>query len=171
MVKKDDSGRTQKRYPCRQTGKEIPLHRKKDKELPMKGTLVYRKEGGKLVTFFGEIDVLQVNRKKMNLEDDSVILVNLTGHDINYKDIVIIPEDVPLRVSPEKKLIYSMAGIEFIQRNFNITPFEHPEIRDGIFYIVSFKVLLKLNREDFIVPIPIKRNGSIIGCKGFFSIK
>ena len=114
--------------------------------------------------------------KQMDSFEDKhwAILVNLTGHEINYihdQESILIPiSGVTLRCTPEEKVVSYIGGIKLISRQFSFanTP---PCIIEGIWYIVPFKNLLISSRNDFVVPQPTKRkDGKIIGCSQFFNL-
>ena len=101
------------------------------------------------------------------------ILVNLTGHEINYitdKENILIPvSGSVLRCTPEEKIINYIGGVKLVTRQFNFTAVP-PPIIGQLWYIVPFKNLLKSSRRDFIVPLPKRKDGKIIGCNGFFNL-
>ena len=100
-------------------------------------------------------------------------IVNLTPHPIILEGIGVIPSDGVLRVTTEKKVVKTLAGIDVVETTFGeITGYNLPmEDNCGfVHYIVSLpcaQALKGLRTDIFITDNPIRdEKGTIIGCKG-----
>ena len=125
-------------------------------------------------SYTGKMDYLIKKMRNENIMYSKAIFVNLTNHSIKFisdNSCITIPmSGIVLRCKDEINHLSYTGGIRLNSRVLMLTE-KLPEKIDGVWYITSFKSTLAVERDDFITPNPIKKNGHVIGCKEFFRIK